>query len=272
MVEKIITFQVLEGRDVPKACSLRLALIQDSSSPSCAELPVAREATSTTWIPSTPLNATKFHWSDDLHLPLMSVELWDSTASSFDKFISRAQRPCEEVESAWWEFPRRQTMQPALHISISIQEAPPSTPLPVLDFEFRVPTDRINWRRLNEVNIGAIVHTKLYDVLEDSLDMIMFGDTTDDENDLNPAMVLLQLTCQYANHCRVTLSRRTTELTTRLEDIHKTKASLEKRRMNRTARRDGLARELNILKDRLASLKQVARHDTDAVDDHIQLE
>ncbi|KAG9402002.1 hypothetical protein AC1031_007702 [Aphanomyces cochlioides] len=161
MVEKIITFLVLEGRDVPKACSLRLALIQDSSSPPCAQLPVAREATSTTWIPSTPL-VLQFHWPDDLHLPLLSVELWDSTSSSFDKFISRAQRPCEEVESAWWEFPRRQTMQPALHISISIQEAPSSTPLPVLDFEFRVPTDRINWRRLNEVNIGAIVHKVKY--------------------------------------------------------------------------------------------------------------
>ncbi|ETV97204.1 hypothetical protein, variant [Aphanomyces invadans] len=208
----------------------------------------------------------------DTSKPILSVELWDCS-KSYDEFVCVAQRPCDcAFPPTWWALPRQKNYrQPELLISVTIEMAPaPSPPTklpPSLDFTFRVPCDCINWRALNAVNVGAVVHKKQVDVLEGLMDVTLCGDAnTEDGNELASAMVLLQFACQYADYCKNQLTRRVMALQDQLNKHTATKEALVRRRRRLDEKNRISLQENHALDDRLASLKAVVHQDKAPLD------
>ncbi|EQC39054.1 hypothetical protein SDRG_03262 [Saprolegnia diclina VS20] len=189
------------GRHLPSDCRLRLALLANAA-PGADVPPPPPAPTDALWVPTQPLRL-ELAWPHDDAAPVVSIEVWDC-AKAYDTFVAAVQRSASaSADPEWWTFPASNM---ALHISVACKTtaAPPRT----MDFRFEAPSHRIDWRALQHLHLGAIVHHVDTTALEACLATVLYGDCNED-GELYPAMLLLQLAAQYANYCCETIAVQT---------------------------------------------------------------
>ncbi|KDO26762.1 hypothetical protein SPRG_20567 [Saprolegnia parasitica CBS 223.65] len=240
------------GRHLPTDCRLRLALLPNAvpraDAPSPSPPPPPADAL---WVPTQPLRF-ELAWPSDDAAPIVSIEVWDC-AKAYDTFVAAVQRTASATDPEWWTFPASNM---ALHISIVVKTTT-ITPPRTMDFRFEVPSHRIDWRALQPLHLGAIVHHVDTAALEACLDTVLYGDCNED-GELYPAMLLLQLAAQYANYCCETIAIQTSQLQVALDAANARRRRLHEKRSHATAKIEQLRRQQASLDDVLATFERVS--------------